>query len=726
MNPRSTLDGYETPRSVEPLSQRKLMLNLGGCLWVLIAMWALTAGSSVSTPMSPEASAARLAIAAFGVAMAISAFTWIRKLDDRRTYLLMNVTIALASVFELILSTYSPSSLALMYVSFVTSATYCGQFLSLRELVGQMTLVTVFAVTGIFMNVDDPEAPHLTAQVVGLIPIIWAVALSVYALRQDRARAVVDVQKVAFRDALTGLENLRALKRRGQALLTSRNERINRPTAVIVIDLDGFRDANILRGETGGDELLVNIADVFQAVGDDRQLVARTGSDEFMVLVENADADTLGEIAERYRATALSAAGDGSGPAPVTDASIGTAISPGDGQDINSLIAAADREMYRMKAEHDRRPAVGAPAGPFTPPKRARSGPSRSEPSRFSWASRPLQVRFVAATWLTTIVAISVALTMPDAVVDNLGAVVTLTAFALFITVARYFTPPSSRGWLQVIDVTVALGALGVMTYLTGGTGSPAWPATVLVLVYVGWFMTFRWIIPMTLACGLTVFSPFLYQSTETISRFEETAIFGGVYVGAVIVALMTYNHFVLERASEFSRRLESVDPRAGVVNRRSFEKRLREEIDVLGYADNDALAIVMLDLGDFKAVSRRFGRMKSDKLLRDAGAILTATSRADDCVARLGGDEFAVLLPGVDADTARGLARRLVRELSTAMAASEFAEEANLVPSAGFALYGMHGRTAEELISASGVALTAAKTTGRSEERVSSFVVAL
>ena len=62
----------------------------------------------------------------------------------------------------------------------------------------------------------------------------------------------------------------------------------------------------------------------------------------------------------------------------------------------------------------------------------------------------------------------------------------------------------------------------------------------------------------------------------------------------------------------------------------------------------------------------------------------------------------------------------------TVALEESNVAADHLVTPSAGFALYGMHGRTLDQLITAADVALTAAKTTGRSTERVSSFVVSL
>lgn len=732
MNSRYEIEGYEAPRSIEPLSQRELMLDVGAALWLLLALQAILAGSLVDEPMSSSSWAARLVIAGYALVVAISMLTWARRIDDDRTYLLVNVSVATVTAIELFLSTYGQGGVAIMYVAYTATAIFAGQFLSLREIAIQLTLVTAFAAIGVVVHSDDPLIPHMIARIVALVPIYWAVAFSVYALRMDRAGAISEVENYAFSDPLTGLVNLRALRQRGDALLAVRNERINRPTGLLVIDLDGFRAANILRGHLGGDRLLRDIADAMRGLAESHHSLARTGSDEFMVLVENADRERLDEIAELYRRAILAASIADDDSKPPIDASIGRAISPGDGRTFDELLMIADRDMYRVKLEHEKRPTAAGTivAHEDEMPQLKAQGRDRASTvvpgSKYGWRNRPMQVRYVTVSWVLTATVILISLTMPDAVVDNWGAVLTLTLFAYVLTAIRYFSPPSTKAWQQVIDVLVALGALGLMTYWTGGAGSPAWPATLLVLVYVGWFMSLRWIVPMTLVTAATLALPFIYEDSGELPIVEFVALIGGVGVGFALAAIMFYNHFFLERAQSLGRRLEAIDPRTGVHNRREFERRLTTEIDALSYGDIDALAIVMLDLGDFKGVTAAIGRGGADGLLTDVGEVLTGASRAEDCVARLGGDEFAVILPGVNADTARALAQRFVRAVTDRVTSPDYPANTNLVPSAGFALYGMHGRTNEELITAADVALTAAKTTGRSEERVSSFVVAL
>lgn len=735
MSSNSELENYESPRSIEPLSQRELMLDLGTFFWLLIAVQALLAGSLVEDAMSSAAWIARFVIAGFGLLTAVSLLTWIRRLDDKRTFLVMNASIALAALIELVLSTYGPGSIAAMYAGYVGIAIFAGQFLRVGELCLQITLLTVLSGVGLFLHSGDVDAPHVIARVVALVPIMWTVGFSVYALRQDRAKALGEVETYAFSDPLTGLVNLRALRRRAQGLLSTRNERINRPAAVFVLDIDGFRGANVLRGHLEGDRLLVAIAEELKSVSGDHRTVGRTGSDEFMILLENADERELETIAEKYRQAVIKAGTSDGFAGAILDASVGSAVSPRDGSTFDELVDVADRRMYAVKAEHDQRPRP-----PVSPnfdgseiPDSRTAAATRAPVARraqftdhLSWRAKSVQTRYITASWTLSTVFVAIALTMPDAEVSNAGAVATILTFALLMTTVRFFLPPSTKTWQQVIDVLIAYSAIALMMYWTGGAGSPAWPATLLVLIYIGWFMPLRWILPLTLIAALTILSPLFYQDFFDLPIAEQAAIIGGIAVGTALAAIMFYNHFYLVRARELSAQLESIDPRTGLHNRREFDRTLSREIDFLGYGDLDALAIVMLDLGDFKNVSAQNGRAAADEVLRAVADALEAASRSEDCVARLGGDEFAIVLPGVTADMARTLAQRLVRTVTERLESEPLARGANIIPSAGFALYGMHGRSSEELVAAADVALTTAKTSGRGDERVSSFVVSL
>jgi diguanylate cyclase (GGDEF)-like protein/PAS domain S-box-containing protein len=103
-------------------------------------------------------------------------------------------------------------------------------------------------------------------------------------------------------------------------------------------------------------------------------------------------------------------------------------------------------------------------------------------------------------------------------------------------------------------------------------------------------------------------------------------------------------------------------DPVTGLANRALFRNRVEHALG-RRREGHDSIAILFLDLDDFKTVNDTFGHLVGDELLRSIGARLAEALRAGDTAARLGGDEFAILLEDVDDDdlSAAGVAARLL-----------------------------------------------------------------
>jgi len=161
-------------------------------------------------------------------------------------------------------------------------------------------------------------------------------------------RALTDVlAERAVRDPLTGLANRELLAERLRAAL-SRDARSGGSTAVLFLDLDGFKQVNDRHGHAVGDEVLRCVAGRLSGVVRPSDTVARLGGDEFVVLVESCTAETVGVLLRRV-AVALAE------PVPVDElslvvgASIGVATATGGDMDPAGLLAAADARMYDVK-----------------------------------------------------------------------------------------------------------------------------------------------------------------------------------------------------------------------------------------------------------------------------------------------------------------------------------------------------------------------------------------
>ncbi len=110
-------------------------------------------------------------------------------------------------------------------------------------------------------------------------------------------------------------------------------------------------------------------------------------------------------------------------------------------------------------------------------------------------------------------------------------------------------------------------------------------------------------------------------------------------------------------------KKLASIDPLTGVFNRRSLEKSLAREIERCKRYNNP-LAVLWIDLDDFKKINDSFGHLAGDKVLQQTARILERNLRSVDTVTRYGGDEFVVLLPNTSKEEAEKARQRILDDL--------------------------------------------------------------
>lgn len=109
-------------------------------------------------------------------------------------------------------------------------------------------------------------------------------------------------------------------------------------------------------------------------------------------------------------------------------------------------------------------------------------------------------------------------------------------------------------------------------------------------------------------------------------------------------------------------------DPLTGLPNRGLFEQRLEMAVQRASRNDN-ATALIFIDLGKFKAINDTFGHIVGDKVLIEVGDRLKAAVRLTDTVARIGGDEFVVVMENVhDQGEVRNFGQKLIQTLTQPM----------------------------------------------------------
>jgi diguanylate cyclase (GGDEF)-like protein len=155
----------------------------------------------------------------------------------------------------------------------------------------------------------------------------------------------------ALHDALTGLAN-RTLFRDRIELAIRAARRENRHLAVVMMDLDRFKEVNDSLGHAAGDALLVELGRRLERALRDSDTVARLGGDEFGLLLPGIDlpADVLVAV-DRVRAE-LGRPISVEGLPLVIEGSIGIAVFPEDGEDVDTLIKHADVAMYHAKEKN--------------------------------------------------------------------------------------------------------------------------------------------------------------------------------------------------------------------------------------------------------------------------------------------------------------------------------------------------------------------------------------
>jgi len=122
----------------------------------------------------------------------------------------------------------------------------------------------------------------------------------------------------------------------------------------------------------------------------------------------------------------------------------------------------------------------------------------------------------------------------------------------------------------------------------------------------------------------------------------------------------------ILNRELEKVQRQSMTDPLTGLANRRVFDERLLEEIE-LAHHDEVPLCLAMIDLDHFKRINDTFGHLIGDAVLKKVATIIATSIRPRDMVARFGGEEFAVILAGIDIRNASVVVERIRREISSA-----------------------------------------------------------
>ena len=151
-------------------------------------------------------------------------------------------------------------------------------------------------------------------------------------------------------------------------------------------------------------------------------------------------------------------------------------------------------------------------------------------------------------------------------------------------------------------------------------------------------------------------------------NAFRESELQSLESVADICASSIQNAHYV-----ERIRQLSYLDGLTGIFNRRFFELRILEEIERARRCDT-GMAVVMVDIDQFKKLNDEFGHLLGDEVLRQVSSLFHQQLRKIDVVCRYGGEEFAILLTQTNAQHALGVAeklRKLVEELAVSGSAA-------------------------------------------------------
>ncbi len=166
------------------------------------------------------------------------------------------------------------------------------------------------------------------------------------------------------------------------------------------------------------------------------------------------------------------------------------------------------------------------------------------------------------------------------------------------------------------------------------------------------------------------------------------------------------------KKAEETIRKLALNDSLTGLPNRNLFHHRLEEAFRVAARLDR-TVALMLLDLDQFKRVNDTFGHPTGDALLKKVARRIKSSVRQIDTVARLGGDEFAVIINNLEnTDSINVFATRIIKSLSKPFTID--GDAVHTGTSVGISFYPFDGTDPEQLIRNADLALYRAKAEGR------------
>ncbi|MET3953339.1 diguanylate cyclase (GGDEF)-like protein [Rhodococcus sp. OAS809] len=345
------------------IESRGLARYARGSIAVLTLLSAFVGAASLATPAGADDRFSRAIVAGMVVGSCLWAVRWsVWQWPSFRESVAFLVYADLSIMFVCLADSDALSGL-LGSALLVLTGTYTSLMLGTRMMFAHIVCSAVAIAVLASQVASDPDHDLVQATakstvlvtLVVVLPVV--VDLVVHLIRTDA--------DMSLTDPLTGLSNLRGMRARLSVL--EQHARLAPPppvVAVIVLDLDRFKNINDTLGHQVGDEVLIRVARAVHHACGPAAIVARQGGEEFLVLDLYADLHSARDVAHAICDTIAL------GPLkPAVTASVGMAATSSahalhDGGDVSDLIARADAAMYRGKALGGNRVVMDETLGP--------------------------------------------------------------------------------------------------------------------------------------------------------------------------------------------------------------------------------------------------------------------------------------------------------------------------------------------------------------------------
>lgn len=591
---------------------------------------------------------------------------------------------------------------------FAFAMLYCAYFFRPRTAAICIATGSLAALAPFVYDSADAWTSRFALTISVTIGVFVVMCAMINSRKQALLAAEAETRRLSLTDPLTGVANIRASEEFA-AQLIAECEGTEKSFGLMMVDLDGLKQANTAFGHAGGDEMLQRLARCLnEASGNDDQ-VSRIGGDEFSVLLPGATAKEVEAWSERFFGVVRSSNEGTGGARPQISASIGGAIYGLDGGTLTTLKTVADGRMY----DHKENSATRTQSFRVDDTQGGRNLTLGDEAPANHRSQKEIAVGIGAIGWFLVAGICALTVVIPSARVGDSTAVLALSASCALIGLV------TAAGIRRKTDAALALTVIGGIVVVapgvvvTGAASSPLLAVAVFIAAFIAYFLPVRVAIGATFA--LLVSFSIAVLSDGQLTPAEQTTFSNMISIVIVLSAVLLINARQLARAEADAERLALIDPLTKVANRRAFEEDLATAVDnARAEVGGRRPALTLVDLDDFKMVNTTLGHEGGDNALFFTAGRLRDAVDLDGAVYRIGGDEFAVITAVANsAEAAAGADQCREAMKSASEDLSDLYEDVELHASCGFTVW-RSGATVSAMVEEADKALQQSKDSGK------------